>query len=293
MNPPRLDLPRVGFIGTGLMGTPMVLNILKSGYSVCVWNRTQAKADVVLSEGATWCDDAASLAKSVDVVVLMLTDATAVSEVLLVLGVADTLSEGTLVIDMSSIAPSVARTHARLLQARGIDHLDAPVSGGTKGAASGSLAIMAGGTPDAFAKAVPLLSVLGRPTHVGAAGAGQVAKLANQIMVAINIEAVAEALAFAKKAGADPRAVRTALIGGFADSRVLQEHGSRMLERNFVPGGTVKNQIKDLDAALAMARESNIELPLLEQTRERFDKLASAGGAALDHSAIIRLFDES
>ena len=286
-------LPRVGFIGIGLMGRPMVANLLKAGYSVSVWNRTRSKADGVLQEGATWASDVVNLAKSVDIVALMLTDATVVSEVLLVLGVADSLRRGALVVDMSSIAPSAARAHAKLLQARGIDHVDAPVSGGTKGAAAKSLAIMVGGTVAAFARAVDLLSVLGRPTHVGASGAGQIAKLANQIIVAISIEAVAEALAFAAKAGADPLAVRSALAGGFADSRILQEHGMRMIEENFTPGGTVRNQIKDLDAAIALAHESGLVLPLLDQTRLRFDLLAKAGGAELDHSAVFTLFDKS
>lgn len=285
------SLPTIGFIGIGLMGRPMVTNLLKAGYSVCVWNRTRDKADSVLLEGATWSEEPADLAMAVDIVILMLTDAGAVTDVLVNRGVAGALRPGALVIDMSSIPPAAARTHAQLLCNRAVEHVDAPVSGGTKGAASRNLAIMVGGTEMAFARAKPVLCVLGRPTRVGASGTGQVAKLANQVIVAISIEAVAEAFAFAARSGADPYAVRSALAGGFADSRILAEHGARMLEANFVPGGTVRNQIKDLDAALAVANECNLVLPLLTETRARFEMVANAGGAELDHSAVYKLFN--
>ena len=195
-------------------------------------------------------------------------------------------------IDMSSIAPSIAREHAALLEAFGIAYLDAPVSGGTKGAAAGTLAIMVGGDAATFARATPILSVLGRPTHVGPSGAGQIAKLANQVIVGVTLGAVAEALTLAARAGADPAAVRTALSGGFADSRILQEHGARMLAGDFTPGGTVKNQIKDLKTAIALASENHIDLPLLEATRVQFQAIADNLGDQLDHSAIYKLLME-
>lgn len=269
----------------------MATNLLAAGYAVSVWNRTPGKCEPLLAAGATWSGSPAQLASSVDVLILMLTDAAAVSDVLFQQGAASALAQGSLVIDMSSIAPAAAVEHARRLQERGIDALDAPVSGGTKGAAGKTLAIMVGGSAAAFDRATPILSVLGRPTRVGSSGAGQVAKLANQVIVAISIGAVAEALTFAARAGADPTAVRQALTGGFADSRILQEHGARMLAGNFQPGGTVRNQLKDLDAALAVTGAVGVDLPLLNLTRARFGELAAGGGEALDHSALFRLYE--
>ncbi|HEX3132401.1 MAG TPA: NAD(P)-dependent oxidoreductase [Planctomycetota bacterium] len=280
---------RIGWIGTGLMGSRMAGNLLRAGFPLSVWNRTQEKVQPLLDQGATWVTSPAELAAGAEVLMTSLTDGAAVGDVLLRHGVATSLRRGTLMIDLSSIAPLIAREHAALLTKVGVAHLDAPVSGGTRGAAAATLAIMVGGAAADVERAKPILSTLGRPTHVGPSGAGQIAKLANQVIVGVTLGAVAEALTLAARAGADPAAVRTALSGGFADSRILQEHGARMLAGDFVPGGTVKNQLKDLKTAIALADESHLELPLLHATRAQFQAIADTLGDQLDHSAIFKL----
>ncbi len=285
-------MTRIGWIGTGLMGSRMAANLLRAGFAVAVWNRTRDKVQPLLDQGATWAESPAQLAAGIDVLMTSLTDGAAVADVLVRQGAAAALRTGSLVIDLSSIAPAIAREHAKLLAARGIAHLDAPVSGGTRGAAAGSLAIMVGGEAADVERAHPVLSALGRPTHVGPSGAGQIAKLTNQVIVAVTLGAVGEALTLAARAGADPAAVRTALAGGFADSRILQEHGARMLAGDFAPGGTVRNQIKDLDAAIALADERRLDLPLLHATRAQFKEVAGQCGDQLDHSAIYKLLME-
>lgn len=282
-------MTRIGWIGTGLMGSRMAANLLRAGCAVTVWNRTRDKVQPLLDQGAAWADSPAQLAAAVDVLMTSLTDAAAVSDVLVRQGAAAALRPGTLMIDLSSIAPTSARDHARLLASTGVAHLDAPVSGGTRGAAAATLAIMVGGAAVDVERARPLLTALGRPTHVGPSGAGQIAKLANQVIVAVTLGAVAEALTLAARAGADPAAVRSALSGGFADSRILQEHGVRMLAGDFAPGGTVRNQIKDLDAAITLADERHLDLPLLQATRVQFQAVASELGDQVDHSAIYKL----
>jgi 2-hydroxy-3-oxopropionate reductase len=284
--------PAIGWIGTGLMGSRMATNLIRAGYPLTVWNRTRDKVEPLLALGAQWAESPTALAARIDVLMTSLTDGPAVGDVLTRQGVANALRPGSLVIDLSSIAPAIARDHAALLGKLGIAHLDAPVSGGTKGAAAGSLAIMIGGSVADVERAKPILAVLGRPTHVGPSGAGQIAKLANQVIVGVTLGAVAEALTLAARAGADPAAVRTALTGGFADSRILQEHGARMLAGDFVPGGTVKNQIKDLKTAIALAEEKHVDLPLLEATRAQFQAIADTLGDQLDHSAIFKLLME-
>lgn len=281
--------PRIGWIGTGLMGSRMAANLLRAGFPLTVWNRTREKAQGLIDQGALWSDSPLWLAHDADVLMTSLTDGAAVDRVLLSEAAASSLRTGTMMIDMSSIAPAIAREHAALLAAFGIDYLDAPVSGGTRGAEAATLAIMVGGDAEVVERARPILSVLGRPTHVGPVGAGQIAKLANQVIVAVNINAVAEALALAARAGADPAAVRTAITGGFADSRVLQEHGARMLADDTKPGGTVRNQLKDLRTAIALADESGVELPLLLAAQKQFQALADTLGDQLDHSAIYKL----
>ena len=287
-----MSKPRIGWIGTGLMGSRMAANLLKAGFSLTVWNRTREKVQPLLDQGAAWANSASELATHADVLMTSLTDGAAVGDVLIRQGAAAALRRGTLMIDLSSIAPNVARDHARLLAATGVAHLDAPVSGGTRGAAAASLAIMVGGAAADVERAKPILSALGRPTHVGPSGAGQIAKLANQVIVGVTLGAVAEALTLAARAGADPAAVRTALTGGFADSRILQEHGARMLAGDFTPGGTVKNQIKDLNTAIALADESQLDLPLLHATCAQFQVIADTLGDQLDHSAIFKLLME-
>jgi 2-hydroxy-3-oxopropionate reductase len=279
----------IGWVGTGLMGSRMAANLLRAGHQLAVWNRTRAKAQPLLEQGAAWAESPAALAAGCEVLMTSLTDAAAVDAVLFGAHAAASLRPGALVIDFSSITPLGARAHATALRALGIAHLDAPVSGGTRGAAAGTLAIMVGGEAADIERARPLFAPLGRPTHVGPSGAGQIAKLANQLIVAVTIGAVAEALTLAARAGADPAAVRTALSGGFADSRILQEHGARMLADDVAPGGTVANQIKDLDAALALAAASALELPQLVTARQQFEALQAMYGGQLDHSAIYRM----
>ncbi len=282
-------MTRIGWVGTGLMGSPMAANLLRAGHQLTVWNRTRAKVQPLLDQGAAWAETPAALAGACEVMMTSLTDGEAVGAVLFGARAAHALPPGALVIDHSSITPASARAHAAALQALGLAHLDAPVSGGTRGAAAATLAIMVGGPAADFGRARGLLAALGRPTHVGPSGAGQIAKLANQLIVAVTIGAVAEALTLAARAGADPAAVRAALAGGCADSRILQEHGARMIADDAAPGGTVRNQIKDLDAALALADASALELPLLGAARQQFEALKSMFGDQLDHSAIYRM----
>ncbi len=282
----------IGFLGTGLMGAPMAANLLKAGFTLTVWNRTEAKTKPLAAAGAKIADAPAAVAEGADVVIVMLENGPVVTEVLFERGVAAALAPGTLVIDMASIPPATARDHAKRLAAKGFGHLDAPVSGGTRGAADGKLVIMAGGTPEDFARAGEIFEALGRATHVGPAGAGELAKCTNQVIVAITIGAVAEGLLLAAAGGADPAAVRKAITGGFADSRILQEHGQRMIERNFVPGGPSRMQIKDLDAALDAAAEASLALPITSMIKDLFQALLDAGGNEYDHSALLLALEQ-
>ena len=277
----------IGFIGTGLMGLPMVKNLLGAGYQVTVWNRTREKAEPLAPLGATVADTAADAARGSQIVVTMLEDGPVVSHVLFERGVAGALGRGSMVIDMSSIPPSTARRHAERLGELDVSHLDAPVSGGTIGACDGALAIMVGGDKALFEVSRPVFKPMGRATYVGPAGSGQLAKLANQAIVGITIGAVAEALLLAQTGGADPAAVRDAIGGGFAESRILAEHGRRMLDRNFEPGGRVSAQLKDLKTVLQTAAELKLELPASKLICELFQNLADAGSVDLDHSALL------
>lgn len=227
----------IAFIGTGLMGEPMAMRLLSAGHPLTVWNRTADKARGLVAAGARQRGTAAEAADGADVLILMLSTGSTVGEILFERNVAGALRKAAIVVDMSSIPPPLAREHATRLAASGIHHLDAPVSGGTKGARDGTLAIMAGGDAEVFDIARPVLEVMGRPTRVGPSGAGQLAKLANQIIVGVTITAVAEALLLAAAGGADPAKVREALSGGFADSMILKQHGARMLGRSWMPGG--------------------------------------------------------
>ena len=277
---------RIGFLGIGLMGRPMAENLLAAGHPLTAWNRTRAKAEALA--GAEVAASAAAAGAAADIVITMLEDGPTVESVLFgAPAVAAALRPGTLFIDMSSIPPETARRHAAALGERGVAYLDAPVSGGTRGAAAAALAIMAGGAAADFARAQPVLRRLGRPVHVGPAGTGQLAKLANQAIVAITIGAVGEALLLAAAGGADPAAVREALTGGFADSRILAEHGKRMLDRDFRPGGRARIQLKDLDTILAAAAEAKVELPLSARVADLFRALIAGGGGEYDHSALL------
>lgn len=278
---------KIALLGTGLMGTPMAGRLLAAGMPLTVWNRTPQKAAFLLSRGAQWASSPAEAVSGAEVVVTMLADGPAVSEVLGSGGVARAMEEGALFVDMSSIPPEMARKQAELLASGAVEALDAPVSGGVVGAENGTLAIMAGGTPEAFRRARPLFTVLGKATHVGPAGSGALAKLANQLIVGVTIGAVAEALLLVKAGGADPAAVREAIRGGFAESRVLELHGARMLGRDFVPGGRSATQLKDMETALNTAASVGVELPLTMRSTQLYRDFVCQGGGDLDHSALL------
>ena len=277
----------VALLGTGLMGEPMAARLLNAGCSLTVWNRTAEKVRALVAKGARSTASPAEAATDADMVITMLADGPAVGGVLFDGGVAGTLSPGAIVADMSSILPATARDHSARLAKQSIMHLDAPVSGGTKGAAEGTLAIMAGGSLEAFERARQVLEVMGRPTLIGPSGAGQLAKLANQTIVAVTIGAVSEALLLAATGGANPAKVREALSGGFADSAILKLHGQRMLDRNFVPGGPTRMQVKDLRTILATAGEVGLDLPVARTVAALFEELLANGYGDCDHSALL------
>lgn len=279
--------PQIAFIGLGKMGVPMSARLLGAGYSLTVWNRSATKVHELIKQGAIGAQSPTEAVLNADLAILMLADGPAVSQVLFERRVAEAMRPGSVVVDMSSIPPKLASEHFKRLEARGIAHLDAPVSGGTKGAAEGSLAIMVGGTPEAFAAARPVLAALGNPTLVGPSGSGQLAKLANQIIVAITIGAVSEALLLARAGGAEPDKVREALAGGFADSTVLKLHGKRMLERDWIPGGRTRTQVKDLRTILDVASSLGLKLPLSTTVAELFEASMDAGFGDYDHSSLL------
>ncbi len=278
---------RIAFLGTGLMGGPMARRLLKAGYAVTVWNRDRSKTDALAAEGATIAATAADAARDADVVFTMLSDGNAVGSVLIDQGAADVLKAGAVVVDSSSIAPPMARRHAEMLAERQVHHIDAPVSGGVVGAEAGTLAIMAGGDGDVIERLADIFSVLGRVTHVGPSGAGQICKLANQQIVAITIGAVAEAMILVEAGGADRGKFRDAIRGGFAESRILELHGKRMVDRTFQPGGLSRLQLKDLDAVAAMAELFGLDLPLTALIRNEFSDFVADGHGETDHSGLL------
>jgi len=276
---------KVAVLGTGLMGGPMALNLLNAGFGVAAWNRTRAKAEALVPAGAVVADSPSAAVAEADFVITMLSDGAATGQ--MVRDVGDAMKPGAIWLDMSSTKPAEARAQFEYLAALGHAHLDAPVSGGTKGAEAGSLAIMVGGETGPFGTAEPVFAAMGRPVHVGPAGSGQLAKLANQGIVAATIGAVAEAMLLLQKGGADPAAVRLALKGGFADSTILQQHGERMTTGNFVPGGLSRFQLKDLNNVLAEAEGLGLILPMISDVRDRFaDFVDNLGGADQDHSGL-------
>ncbi|MEL6566179.1 MAG: NAD(P)-dependent oxidoreductase [Pseudomonadota bacterium] len=276
---------KVTLLGTGLMGLPMARNLAQAGVPLTVWNRTAAKARSLEAHGVHVAETLAEAVTGADIVISMLSDGPTVLGV--VSDVSDSLSDGALWIDMSSTKPEEARAEAAALAAVGVAHLDAPVSGGTKGAEAASLAIMVGGSTADLARAQPVLEVMGRPVHVGPSGSGQLSKLCNQAIVAVTIGAVAEAMLLAEKGGADPAALRAALKGGFADSTILQQHGERMTTGNFEPGGLSKFQLKDLNNVLAEAQAADLSLPMVEDVRDRFAHFVEhMDGADKDHSGL-------
>jgi 2-hydroxy-3-oxopropionate reductase len=277
---------RIAFLGIGLMGFPMARRLCEAGHTVRAWNRTPEKAQRLLPFGATACVSARDAVLGAEVVVSMLDNGQVVEQVLFDSGAAASIPPGARVIDMSSIQPAEARDHAQRLQDLGVRYLDAPVSGGTLGAEQGTLAIMAGGTEDDFEAANPLLSALGRPTLVGPHGCGQLAKLANQMIVGITIGAVAEALLLCEKGGADMAQVKAAITGGFADSRILQVHGQRMVERDFTARARMTVQLKDMRNALHTAAAIGFDAPITAALETLYAQGVAHGDADLDQSAL-------
>ena len=273
-------------LGIGLMGSPMARRLCEAGFPVTGWNRSPGKAERLLAHGGQVAASAAEAVREADVVITLLSDGPAVAAVLLSPEVRAALRPGTLVVDMSSIKPDEAREHARRLADQGVRHVDAPVSGGTVGAEQGSLAIMAGGDAADVAALAPLMAVLGRCTHVGPHGSGQLAKLANQMIVGITIGGVAEALLLAAKGGADMGKVREALMGGFADSRIMQLHGQRMVERDFAKRAAMTVQLKDMRNALATAASMGFEAPVTELFESLYAQAVQDGLSELDHSGL-------
>ena len=277
---------RIAVLGIGLMGRPMALRLQEAGHEVHAWNRTLAKAEPLTAFGIHVHASLADAVRHADVVVSLLENGPVVGHVLFGLGAAQAMRRGALFIDMASIQPSEARDHAARLGEMGLSHLDAPVSGGTVGAENGTLAILVGGRPADFARAQPVFAAFGRATLVGPHGAGQLTKLANQMIVGITIGAVAEALLFAAKGGADMAKVREAISGGFADSRILQLHGQRMVERDFAPHGRMTVQLKDMRNALATAHEIGFDAPITALFERLYAEGVEHGLGELDHSGL-------
>lgn len=278
--------PRIALLGTGLMGAPMARRLLAAGLPLTVWNRTAAKAEALAADGAHVAATPAAAVAKADLAITMLEHGGAVADLLFAQGLAHALPRGSLLVDMSSIKPAEAREHAAALATRGVAHLDAPVSGGTVGAAAGTLTVMAGGEAADFARALPAFAPLGRVTHVGPHGAGQLAKLANQMIVGITIGAVAEALLLAERGGADPAKVREALKGGFADSRILEVHGQRMVARDFAKRAAVTVQLKDLRNALATGAETGFDAPITRLFEQLYASTAEHGWPDVDHAGL-------
>ncbi|KNG95632.1 NAD(P)-dependent oxidoreductase [Pseudaestuariivita atlantica] len=279
------DTTKIAFLGTGLMGGHMARNLAQAGHPVTAWNRTRAKAEPLAAHGVTVADSAGEAVDRADLVISILADGPTTAQVMR--DVADHLRDGAVWVDMCSSKPEEARAQEAMLAEHGVAQIDAPVSGGTRGADEATLAIMAGGDAAAFARVAPVLKAMGRPVHVGPAGSGQLAKLANQAIVGVTIGVVAEAMLLLQKGGADPAAVRAALKGGFADSIVLQQHGARMTEGDFDPGGLSRLQLKDLDNVLHEARTLGLSLPQVAGVRDRFHHFVhDMDGADRDHSGL-------
>ncbi|MEP6652277.1 MAG: 2-hydroxy-3-oxopropionate reductase [Myxococcales bacterium] len=285
-------MSKLGFVGLGTMGKPMAANLIKAGHTVYLQSRSGVPAELTAA-GGVGCGSAKEVAQKADVIITMVPDTADVDKALFAAGgVAEGLSPGKIVIDMSSISPSETKAFAERINKLGCEYVDAPVSGGEVGAKNAALTIMVGASASAFEKVKPLFEQLGKNiTLVGENGAGQICKVANQIIVALNIEAVAEALLFASKAGADPARVRQALMGGFAASRVLEVHGERMIKRTFEPGFRIELHQKDLNLALSNASQMGMNLPNTAKAQELFTACAAQGGARWDHSAMVRALE--
>ena len=277
---------RIGFLGTGLMGRPMIERLLGAGYDVAAWNRTRAKAEPLRSLGARIKTEAAEAVARASIVCVILENASTIEQVLFDPPLLAAIKQGTIVIDLTSLHPDAARVNAERLGERGIDYLDAPVSGGPKGAAEGSLAVMVGGAVAAYQRALPVLSCFGRAVHVGPSGSGQITKLGSQIISGSALAAVAETLLLFSQTGVAADRARQALFGGFADSTILREHGARMITHEFEPGGHVRTFLKDLNAAADLARRAGLDLPVATTSRTMFAALSEHGYGEKDIAAM-------
>ena len=285
-------MQKAGFIGLGIMGNPMAANLLKNGVQLAAYTRSGVAAELTQA-GATACDSPAAVTEKADVIFIMVPDTPDVERVLFgENGVASKLKAGQIVVDMSSISPIATREFAAKVREKGADYLDAPVSGGEVGAKAASLTIMVGGAQATFDKVKPLFDMMGKNISlIGEVGAGQVCKVANQVIVAATIEAVGEALLLASKAGVDAEKVRTALMGGFASSRILEVHGERMTKRTFNPGFRIELHQKDLNLALATAQALGVALPNTSTCMQLFNACTANGGKAWDHSGMVRALE--
>jgi 3-hydroxyisobutyrate dehydrogenase-like beta-hydroxyacid dehydrogenase len=280
---------RIGFLGTGIMGFPMARRLAEAGHEIRAWNRTREKAERLAAFDATVVAEPSEAVRDAEVVICMVSSGPVCDAVLLGPGAAlDHMGPGSTLVVMSSIPVQTARAHARAAATRNVGYLDAPVSGGEKGAADGTLAILVGGEGAVVDRVRPVLEIMGRPTHIGPVGTGELAKLVNQLIVAGTITVVAEALLLAERGGADPATVREAILGGFAHSTVLEQHAPRMIANDFRPGGPAKHQLKDTATAVALARTLGLELPVSALVDSLFADLVEHGDGDLDHSAVIR-----
>ena len=277
---------KIGFLGTGIMGYQMARRLCEAGYPVTAWNRTRSKAEPLTEFGATVAAAPAAATAGSDIAICMVSDAPACDDVLITQGSLAAMPQGSLAIVMSSVPVETVQAQAETAAELGLGYLDAPVSGGEKGAIDGTLSIMVGGDAAAFEAARPALEVLGRPHHLGPVGSGQLSKLANQLIVANTLCTVAEALLLAKAGGADAAAVREALLGGFAQSTVLRQHGARMIDGDYEPGGPAKYQVKDQRTATTLARKLGLVLPVSELATKLFEDMVDHGDGDRDHSAI-------
>jgi len=281
-------MKNIGFIGTGLMGFPMAKHLLKSSYKLRAFNRSIEKADPLRKFGAEISKSIKEVVTDRDVIITMLTDDNAVDEVMKNPEFIDNIKPGTTVIDMSSVKPRTALFHGKNLNSKDINYLDAPVSGGTIGAEEASLAIMVGGEKKVFDEYFDILKTMGNPTLVGPISCGQVSKLANQIIVGLTIGAVAEAITLCEKAGADPKKMIEAVKGGWADSKILQTHGKRMIDKDFTPKGKASTHLKDMNNILECARNSNTQLPISNLVKEMYKTLVKNGHGEEDHSSLYK-----
>ncbi len=282
--------PRIGYIGLGLMGRPIALNIIKAGYDVSVYARRQASLRPLLNAGATACKSPKKLSQICDIIFTNVSDSPDVEEIALgANGIIEGAKAGSVVVDMSTISPIVTRTIAKQLEDKGIEMLDAPVSGGTQGAQQATLSIMVGGKAEVFERVLPIFKAIGKNIiHIGSNGAGQITKACNQLVVAQTMAAIGEAFILARAADVDPNKVREALLGGFAGSRILEAHGQRMLDNNFTPGFKAKLHQKDMGIVLETAEHLGIKLPGTEQVSQYIDAMIKEGLSELDSAALVK-----